>query len=349
MTTRAADLGCRELIPGWKVLRRTVAGLSTIMALLLLIPPDTAEAQQAEKTYRVGYLTGSSRSARLPLLAAFGQGMRELGYVEGSNLVLEARFAEGKFERLPALAHELIRLNPDVLLVSTTAGSLAAKAATATIPIVFVAVADPVGVGLVRDLARPGGNITGITPIVAELTAKRLELLKELVPTASRVAVLVNPDDPSAPIQIRNAERAAQTLGIQLHPVLTVRGASDLEGAFQAAIRSGAAAALRMADTTVSMLRAQTVALAAKHRLPVMYYFPEDVEVGGLVAYGMSRTAQYRQAATFVHKILRGAKPRDLPIEQPTKLELAINLKTAKALGLTIPPSLALRADQVIE
>jgi putative ABC transport system substrate-binding protein len=276
-------------------------------------------------------------------------GLRDLGYVDGKNLAIEYRWAEGKLERLPSLAQELIRLNLDVLFVATTPGSLAAKAATATIPIVFVAVADPVGVGLVPNLARPGGNITGITHIVAELTGKRLELLKEIVPSASRIAVLVNPDDPNAPFQIRNAEAAARTLRIQLDPVLTVRSASDLERAFEAAARSGAAAALRMVDPTVGMLRVRTVELAAKHRLPVMYVFREDVEAGGLVAYGASLLAQFRQAATFVHKILRGAKPGDLSIEQPTKFELVINLKTAKALGLTIPPSLLQRADQVIE
>jgi putative ABC transport system substrate-binding protein len=247
------------------------------------------------------------------------------------------------------LAQELVRLNPDVMFVSTTPGSLAAKAATATIPIVFVAVADPVGNGLVPSLARPSGNITGITHIVAELTGKRLELLKEIVPSASRIAVLVNPDDPNATVQIQNAEAAARTLGVQLQPVLTVRGAGDLQRAFEAISRSGAAAALRMVDPTGGPLRARTVELAARHRLPVMFVFREDVEAGGLVAYGASIRVQYRQAATFVHKILRGARPGDLPIEQATNFELVLNLKTAKKLGLTIPPSLLLRADRVIE
>jgi len=331
------------------VVRFTASPLATAVILLLLAPPLAVEAQQAERVYRVGYLTGGFRSGAAEALAAFERGMRELGYVEGRNLVLEARFAEGKLERFPSLAQELIRLNLDVLFVATTPGSLAAKAATATIPIVFVAVADPVGAGLVPNLARPGANITGITHIVTELTGKRLELLKEIVPSASRIAVLVNPDDPNAPGQIRNAEAAARTLRILLHPVLTVRNASDLERAFEAAARSGAAAALRMVDPTVGILRVRTVELAAKHRLPVMYVFREDVEAGGLVAYGTSMPAQYRQAATFVHKIIRGAKPGDLPIEQPTNFELIINTKTAKALGITIPPSLLLRADLVSE
>ena len=322
---------------------------ATVVVLLLLAVPLAAEAQQPEKTYRVAYLAAAPRSANQPVLAWFQKGMRELGYVEGRNLVFEPRFADGKFERLPMLARELAQLNPDVLFVSTTPGSLAAKSATATIPIVFVAVADPVGAGLVPNLARPGGNVTGITHMVAELTGKRLELLKELVPSASRIAVIVNPDDPNATVQIQNAQAAARTLRVQLAPVLPVRGASDLEPAFEAIGRSGAAAALRMVDPTGGPLRARTVELAARYRLPMMFVFREDVEAGGLVAYGASLSAQYRQAATFVHKILRGARPGDLPIEQATKFELIFNLQTAKKLGLTIPPSLRVRADQVIE
>lgn len=326
-----------------------ITRFATAVVLLLLATPLAADAQQPEKTYRVGYLAAASRSGNQALLARFEQGMRELGYVEGRNLVLEPRFADGKLERLPILAQELVRLNPDVMFVSTTPGSLAAKAATATIPIVFVAVADPVGNGLVPSLARPGGNITGITHIVAELTGKRLELLREIVPSASRIAVLVNPDDPNATVQIQNAEAAARSLGVQLQPILTVRGAGDLERAFEAISRSGAAAALRMVDPTGGPLRARTVELAARHRLPMMFVFREDVEAGGLVAYGASLPTQYQQAATFVHKILRGARPGDLPIEQATNFELVLNLKTAKKLGLMIPPSLLLRADHVIE
>ena len=325
--------------------RELVSGI----ALALLAAPLSGEAQQTERIYRVGYLTGGYQSAPGSGPAAFRQGMHELGYVEGRNLALDARFADGHFERLPSLIQELIRVSPDVLLVATTPASLAAKAATATIPIVFVAVADPVGAGLVTNLARPERNITGITHIVAELTGKRLELLTEIVPTASRIAVFVNPDDPNAPGQIRNAETAARTLKVQLDPVLNVRGPGDLERAFDAAVRSRAAAVLRMVDPTGGPLRVETAALAVRHRLPVMYAFREDVEAGGLVAYGASGAAQFRQVATFVHKILRGAKPGDLPIEQPTKFELVVNLKTAKALGLTIPPLLLLRADRVIQ
>ncbi len=334
---------------GRMAVRFTITRLAAAAVFLLLAAPLAAEAQRAEKVYRVGYLETSSASEVAPSFAAFRQGMLELGYVEGRNLMLVARFAEGKFDRFPSLAQELVRLNPDVLFVATVVGTRAARAATATIPIVFVRVGDPVGVGLVPNLARPGGNITGITNMAVELTGKRLELLKEMVPTASRIAVLVNPDAPIAAMQIRNAQAAARTLGVQLHPVLTVRDAGDLEGAFEAAVRSGASAALRMVDFAANTLRVETAKLAVKHRLPVMYPFREDVDVGGLMAYGSSVPAQYQQAATFVHKILRGAKPSDLPVEQPTKFELVINARAAKLLGLTIPPSILLRADQVIE
>ena len=326
----------------------TLIRLASVVAALLVAPLG-GEAQRAGSVYRLGYLGGQSESAAVSFLAAFRQGMHKLGYVEGQNLMLVARFAEGKFDRFPALAQELVRLNPDVLFVATSVGARAAKAATATIPIVFVEVGDPVGVGLVPNLARPGGNITGITDMMVELTGKRLEILKEMVPTASRIAVLVNPDAPIAAAQIRNAEAAARTLGVELHPVLTVRDAGTLRGAFEAAVRSRASAALRMVDFTAPTLRVETAKLAVKHRLPVIYPFREDVDAGGLVAYGPSRLAQYQQAATFVQKILLGAKPGDLPVEQPTRFELLINMKTAKALGLTISSSLLLRADQVIE
>jgi putative ABC transport system substrate-binding protein len=329
------------------VVRPTVIELAIVVAALL-VAPLVGEAQQAEKVYRVGYLGGQAESVDDRFLAAFRQGMHRLGYVEGRNLVLVARFAKGQSDRFPALAQELVRLNPDVLFVATVVGIRAVKAATTTIPIVFVQVGDPVGVGLVSNLARPGGNLTGITNIAAELTGKRLELLKELVPSASRIAVLVNPDAPIAAIQIRNAEAAARTLGMQLQP-LTVRDIRTLEASFEAAVRSRASAALRMVDFTANTLRVETAKLAIKHRLPVMYAFREDVDVGGLVAYGPSVPAQYEQAATFVHKILQGARPADLPVEQPTKFELVVNLKTAKTLGLTIPQSLLLRADQIIE
>ena len=324
--------------------------LATVVAtLLVLLAAPSAKAQQAGKVYRVGHLSGSGEVASKPFVDAFREGMRALGYVEGRNWVLDGRYAEGKVERLPSLTRELINRNPDVLLVSTTPGNLAAKAATSTIPIVMVLVADPVGADIVPSLARPGGNITGITNIVAELAGKRLEILKEIVPTASRIAVLINPNSQNAPLQMQSAEDGARLLGIELRPVLEVRSPPDLEKAFEAAVRARAGAAIRMIDPLVFMLRKETAALAAKHRLPVIYPTSEDVEAGGLIAYGTNIPEQFRQAATFVDKILKGRKPTELPVEQPTKFELVINLKTAKQIGLTIPPNVLARADKVIK
>jgi putative ABC transport system substrate-binding protein len=311
--------------------------------------PLAARAQQSGKLYRLGQLSAGTRASRAPLLAAFMRGMRDLGYIEGRNLVIEQRHAEGDYQRLPALMRELLAWQPDAMLVAQTPAGLAAKAATSTIPIVIVSVADPVGVGLVASLARPGGNITGITNIGAELAGKRVEILKEIVPGAAKVAVLINPRDQNAPLQMDSAKLAADKLGIRLDPVLHIGSAADLKGAFEAALRARADAALRMIDPSNSALRAQTVALAAQYRLPTAYAFREDVLEGGLVAYGPSLPDQYRQAATFVHKIFNGAKPADLPVEQPTKFELAINLKAARTLGLVIAPTLLARADDVIE
>ena len=329
----------------WILLLALMAALGPVLLSL----PLTVTAQPGGKVYRVGHLSGSGAAASKAFTDAFREGMRGLGYVEGRNWVLDERYAEGKVERLAPLAQELIHLHPDVLLVATTPGNVAAKAATSTIPIVMVLVADPVGAGIVSSLARPGGNITGVTNIVAELAGKRLEVLKEIVPTASRVAVIVNPDNPNAPPQMRSAEVAARTLGIRLGPVLAVRSPSDLDKAFEAAVHAHADGALRMIDALVFILRKETAALAVKHRLPVVYSSREDVEAGGLIAYGTNIPEQFRQAATFVDKILRGAKPADLPVEQPTKFELAVNLKAAKAISLAISPSLRLRADLVVE
>lgn len=288
-------------------------------------------------------------SARTSYLAAFRQGMRALGYVEGQNFVFESRAADGKFDRLPALAKELIDLKPDVLFVSTTPANLAAKNATSSIPIVMVGVSDPIGAGLVASLARPLGNTTGITNITAELAGKRLELIKEIIPELSRIAVLINLNDANATLQLRSAEAAARSLAIALGPILPLGGPDDLEPAFAAAARNGTSAILRMVDPTVSMLRKRTIELAARYRIPVMYAFPDDVRAGGLVAYGPDLVHQYRQAASFIHRIFRGAKPADLPVEQPTTFELVVNLKSAKALGITMPQSVLLRADEVLE
>jgi putative ABC transport system substrate-binding protein len=315
----------------------------------VLTAPFGSLAQQQGKVFRVGHLSGSGEAASKLLIDAFREGMRALGYVEPKNFVLEERYAGGKVDRLPALARELTQNNINVLLASTTPGSLAAKTATSSIPIVMVLVADPVGAGIVDSLARPGGNITGITNIVAELAGKRLGILKQLVPSALRIAVLVNPDSQNAPLQMRNAEAAAHTLGVELRPILEVRTAGDLERAFEAATQARAVAAIRMIDPLVFILRKETAALAIKHRLPVIYPTQEDVEAGGLIAYGTNIPEQYRQAATLIDKILRGTKPADLPVEQPTKFDLIINLKTAKILGLTVPQSLLVSADKVIE
>jgi putative ABC transport system substrate-binding protein len=274
--------------------------------------------------------------------------MRNFGYEEGRNLVLIMRGADAHMELLPRLAEELLREKPDVLLVSTTPGVLAAKAATSTVPLVMIG-PDPIGLGLVGSLARPGGNITGITNSTAELTGKRLQILKELLPAVFRVAVLVNPNDQNTNLQMERAREAAKLLYVQLDPVLALREAADLEPSFAALANARVTAAIRMVDPLTSVLRQRTVELALSHRLSVMYAFREDVVAGGLISYGTDFPAQYREAARFVHRILEGAKPSDLPIEQPTRLELVINLKTARVLGLTVPPSLLARADEIIE
>jgi putative tryptophan/tyrosine transport system substrate-binding protein len=324
--------------------RAFIAGLGTTA-----VWPLAARGQHPAGMRRIGYLSGGSEGAQQPLLAAFRRGMQNLGYTEGASYSIEARYAEGRFERLPSLAHDLLGRNPDLLLVQSTPANLAAKAATQSVPVVMVGVADPVGVGLVANLARPGGNITGITNIGAELAGKRLEILKELIPALSKAAVMINPGDPIARAQMASAEAAASKLSVRLDPVLEIRSEGDLQGAFAAAVRAGAGAALRMIDPLESALRRQTAALAAEHRLPIMFPFREAAELGGLVSYGTNLPDQFRQAATLVHKIFNGAKPADLPVEQPSRFELVINLKTAKALGIDVPLLFQQRADEVIE
>jgi putative ABC transport system substrate-binding protein len=311
--------------------------------------PLAARGQQPVGMRRIGYLSGGGEGAQQPLLAAFRRGMKTLGYAEGPSYSFEARYAEGRFERLAALAEDLLGRNPDVLLVQSTPANLAAKAATGSVPIVMVGVADPVGVGLVPNLARPGGNITGITNIGAELAGKRLEILKELIPSLSKAAVMINPGDPNAHLQMASAAAAARNLSVRLDPVLEIRSANDLQGAFAAAVSAGAGAALRMIDPLESALRLPTTALAIEHRLPIMFPFREAVELGGLVSYGTNLPDQFRQAATLVHKIFNGAKPADLPVEQPSRFELVVNVKTAKALGIDVPLFFQQRADEVIE
>jgi putative ABC transport system substrate-binding protein len=322
-----------------------------LLALLAVAAawPRGGGAQGTGKIWRIGYITGAPEQVAAPNLAAFQRRMRELGYFEGDNLIFEKRFADGHFERLPGLAQELLGFGPDAILAATTPGATATRAATAAVPIVIVAVADPVGTGLVHSLARPGGNVTGVTNIVAELTGKRLQILKEIAPAATRIAVLVNPDDPNAAVQRHHAEAAARNLQVELEPMLHIRSASDLDGAFAAAIRAGAGAAIRMVDPLSIALAKETATAETKYRLPVVHGFRPNVAAGGLVSYGTDLSSQYGQAADLINKILKGAKPADLPVEQPTKFELVINLKTAKALGVTVPQSLLARADEVIE
>lgn len=308
---------------------------------------SSAASAQAQRVYRIGYLTGGTEAASAHYLKAFRQGLNELGYSDASA-ILSARYAGGKFDRLPALARELLDEKPDALLVATTPGNLAAKAATSTVPIVMVAVADPVATGIVQSLARPGGNITGVTNIVAEVTGKRLALLKELMPGLAKVAVLYNPDDANAELQLREARAAAQSLGIELGPLLAIRKAADVEPALNDAARE-AQAALRLTDPLVNALGSHTARMAARYRLPTIYPFREVTDAGGLISYGTSLPDHYRQAASYMHKVLQGARPADLPVQRPTRFELVINLRAAKALGLAVPQSLLARADEVIE
>ncbi len=319
--------------------------------LALLAVPLTAEAQPADKIARIGYLSLDGATS-LGTREAFLQGLRDLGYVEGRNVVIQYRDAEGKPERLPALAAELVALKVDVILAGGTLHALAAKQATRILPIVFAA-AEPVSSGLVTSLARPGGNVTGVAVFTQEgLVGKRLELLKLAVQGVSRVAVLWQPggygEERAEKDMLNGVEVAARALGVRVQFV-EARGPADLDRAFSEMTKARAGALTVVPSSMFFGERRRLVGLAAKNRLPAIYGGREFVEVGGLIVYGLNTSALFRHAATYVNKILKGSKPGDLPIEQPTKFELVINLKTAKALGLTIPPSLLARADQVIE
>jgi putative ABC transport system substrate-binding protein len=290
--------------------------------------------------------TAQSPSARFD---GFFQGLRELGYVHGQTISIHYLSADGQSERFPALAAECVRLQPDVIVVSTTPAAQAAKAATRTIPIVMVALGDPVGTGLVESLARPGGNVTGMSQMTSALAAKRLALLKEAVPKASRVLVLSYLVDPIAPLQVKALKEAAPSLGVTLH-IHDIRGADDLPGAFEAGAGERVEALITTAESIFRAQRAKVTELAARHRLPAIYpYAAFALDSGGLMAYDIRDHELHRRAATYVDKILKGAKPAELPVNQPAQFDLIINLKTAKTLGLTIPPSLLQRADQVIE
>jgi putative ABC transport system substrate-binding protein len=326
--------------------------LTFIIALVLggLFGAVAVGAQEAAKVARIGYLVLSQDAPRLR--EAFRQGLRDLGYVEGRNLVLEFRSADGKHERYPALAAELVALKVDVIVAAGgTPSALAAKQATATLPIVFINVGDAVTSGLVTSLARPGGNVTGLSVVAPELISKRIELLTQAVPGVSRIAVLWQPgalEERTEKDRLQRAEVAGRTLGIRLQFV-EARGPKDLDRAFSDITRARAGALTDLEGSVFWSERKRLVDLAAKNRLPAVYALREFVDVGGLMSYGPDFADLWRRAAPYVDKILKGAKPADLPVEQPTKFELVINLKTAKALGLTIPQSVLARADQVVE
>jgi putative tryptophan/tyrosine transport system substrate-binding protein len=322
------------------------------LTLGTLSRPLATQAQTAGKVYRVGYIGPTPVATIISDPAqpfnSFRREMRQRGYVEGQNLVLELRSVEGRLERVSEVVGELVRLNADVIVAVSNPVVQAAQQATRKIPIVMVGVGDPVATGLVASLARPGGNITGLSQLSPELSGKRLDLLKEVVPGVSRVAILWNPTNPSNAPQLGETKVAAQAFGVQLQ-LLEVRGPHDFESAFQAATRGHAGALITLDDLLIFTHRIQIVALAAKSRLPAIYGWSAFAAAGGLMSYGPDFQDMYRQAAVFVAKILKGAKPGELPVEQPTKFELVINLKTAKTLGLTIPPALLGRADEVIQ
>jgi len=320
----------------------------TALAGCLLAAPLAAEAQQAGKVYRIGFLSGSSAVASRPYIEQFRLGLRELGYVEGQSIIIEYRWAEGQQDRLPQLATDLVQIAPDLIVAATAPSAMAARNATASIPLVMVNVGDPVALGFAASLARPGKNLTGLTSFNPELAGKRLALLKELVPEVKRIAILSNPGNPLATHWLNGMEAVAPTLAVQLQP-LRITGPDDVPTAFRDAIKGRAGAIIVGSDQVVNLQTAQISALALKNRLPTMFDARVFMDAGGLMAYGVDLIAPYRRAATYVDKILKGARPGDLPIEEPTKFELIINLKTAKALGLTIPPSLLQRADEMIE
>jgi ABC-type uncharacterized transport system substrate-binding protein len=306
-----------------------------------------AQAQQPKKVPRIGFLGGTSPSVESLRVEAFRQGLRELGYVEGQNIAIEWRWAEGKFDRLPDLAADLVRLTVDVIVTGGSTSTGAAKKVTITIPIVMAQVNDPIGSGFVASLARPGGNITGLGTLAPELSGKRLELVKEIVPRLSRVAVFGESTNPGSGQSLKETELAAKAFKVQLQ-YLDILGPKDIETAFREANKGRADAVLVIGGPVHQTHRTKIAELAVKNRLPATYNVPEFVEDGGLMSYGVSFSDLYRRAATYVDKILKGAKPADLPVEQPTKFEFVINLKAAKAIGLTIPPNVLARADRVI-
>ena len=322
--------------------------LAWLAALILLVSATLVEAQQPTKIPLIGFLSGSFPSTSPARREAFRQGLRELGYVEGKNIVIEQRYADGKFDRLPALAAELVRLKVDIIVTAGPQSTRPAKQATSTIPIVMALDPDPVGNGFVASLARPGGNITGLSSLAPEISGKQLELLKEIVPRLSRVAVFGTSINSGNAQTLREVELTAKAFGVKLQ-YLDVLSPKDIETAFRAASKGRADAVLMLPGSVLVLQRAQLADLAAKNRLPAIYPQPDYTEAGGLVYYGANTADLFRRAATYVDKILKGAKPADLPVEQPTKFEFIINLKAAKQIGLTIPPNVLARADKVIK
>jgi putative ABC transport system substrate-binding protein len=312
-----------------------------------LAAPFASRAQQ-QRVYRIGFLGNSTAALEANLVGPFREGLRELGYVEGRNIVIEYRWAEGKYERFPALIAELVARKVAVIVTAGTPAALAVQRAAATIPLVMVAVGDPVGTGLVASLARPGGNSTGLTSIAPDLEGKRMELLREIVPKLARVSFLLNPDNAFHVGSEKQARAAAQVLHLDVQ-FIGVRADSDFDHAFDAIARERPDAFIVLADRVFLHNRGRIVDFAARNRLPAVYPYRELVEAGGLMSFGPNYAEMHRRAAVYVDKILKGAKPSDLPVEQPTKFELIINPKSAKAIGLTIPQSLLLRADEVIQ
>ena len=320
-----------------------------LLTAALLSTVSFAEAQQATKVPRIGFLAAGSPSSDAAWIEAFRQGLRELGYVEGQSIVIEYRYGEGKTDRFPNFATELDQLKVDVIVVGGASATRAAKNVTKLIPIVMANVTDPVVLGFVASLARPGGNITGFTNLAPELGGKRLELLKEIVPKLSRVAVLGDPTSPGHATGWRETESAARLLGVQVQSLEVRAPNPDFEGAFSAITRDRANALLTLSQPLIRVYQKQIVDFTAKRRMPAIFHTREFVEAGGLMSYAPDVPAMFRRAATYVDKILKGAKPADLPVEQPKKFEFIINLKAAKQIGLTIPPNVLARADKVIK
>jgi len=321
--------------------------LFVVLGTCALAVPFAVRAQQ-QRVYRIGFLGNSTAALEANLVGPFREGLRDLGYVEGRNIVIEYRWAEGKYERFPELIAELVALNVDIIVTAGTPAALAVKRAMVRIPLVMAAVGDPVGTGLVASLARPGGNFTGLTAIAPDLEGKRLELLREVVPKVSHVSFLLNPENALQTASEKQARAAAEVLHVDVQFV-GVREVSHFDQAFDTIAKERPDALIVLADRVFLHNRARIVDFAARNRLPAVYPYRELVEAGGLMSFGPNYADMHRRAATYVDKILKGAKPADLPVEQPTKFELIINLKTAKALGLTIPQSVLIRADEVIQ